>query len=977
MHLFDICVITASDPHQAESFRSLLGKRVERGLYPGEIDFKVYHDPEGGRVGSGGGTILALENLAKDYKVTDPKTFFATHRILLIHAGGESRRLPCYVPEGKLFAPVPVASSSIIPPVVLDLQLSLFLKYPWKRGEVVVTSGDVVIDFDPLSVPDARGDICGFAKPTSLEQGSRHGVFKFDRTRTQVDDFFQKASPDFLRREARLEGTDQCALDMGIVSLSADFASGLLGLMETTSKKTAGFASELRAGNLNIDLYLEIMTATLPGISYEAFLTRVESQSKVPTAIRKRIFDSFHGYSIRGAVTGSTTFLHFGSLSDFGRSCLELANKGLRPFYARENEEIEPVCSPELILYNSKAFNVPAGRRHTLLAEGSQQCTISQALGDNVFVGIDHFSTDILVPQGMCIDERHVENKLIRLVYSSLDTFKKQESLAPVVFCGKPMEEWLKIHQLEVQDIWEDRESFDLLEAKLFVENASPAFLAGYWQKPFDPEWVTTFRSARRYSIAEINRADNVIDREQRRQAIRTALLRDRLLEGIGWRFLSLNDFRDIATDSKLRQELALLNQTTDDPLLAAYRTTLLENIEQPGDRVPPMVSFTADYVGGDQDRGMLRVAVKEDQIVWARSSVRFDLGGGWSDTPPYTLMAGGQVTNVAVDLNGQPPIQVFCRPITDKHIRFHSIDLGVTETVTEFEMLSDYRNPHTPFGLPKGALSLLGLTPERCGTNDLVACLEKIGCGIEITLLCAVPKGSGLGTSSILGGTILAALHRFFGIETAKPTLFRQVLQMELMLTTCGGWQDQIGGIEGGVKYIESKPGLRPDPIIHQLDPWMFEDPATKGCFTLYYTGVTRLAKNILQDVVSQVNTRTPSYFFTLNHIRDLSLSARQAISLRNLPMMATTLAQSWEANKRIHPGTTNKEVEELLGRVRGLYRGMKLLGAGGGGYALFVSENGSQAEELRHRLEAIENPRARVVDFSLNRNGLQVTVS
>ena len=56
------------------------------------------------------------------------------------------------------------------------------------------------------------------------------------------------------------------------------------------------------------------------------------------------------------------------------------------------------------------------------------------------------------------------------------------------------------------------------------------------------------------------------------------------------------------------------------------------------------------------------RRKVLDDQIVWARSPVRLDLAGGWTDTPPYCIEYGGQVLNVAVDLNGQPPIQVFAK---------------------------------------------------------------------------------------------------------------------------------------------------------------------------------------------------------------------------------------------------------------------------------------------------------------------------
>ena len=54
---------------------------------------------------------------------------------------------------------------------------------------------------------------------------------------------------------------------------------------------------------------------------------------------------------------------------------------------------------------------------------------------------------------------------------------------------------------------------------------------------------------------------------------------------------------------------------------------------------------------------------VYPDQIVWGRSPVRIDLAGGWTDTPPYCLYSGGNVVNIAIELNGQPPLQVYVKP--------------------------------------------------------------------------------------------------------------------------------------------------------------------------------------------------------------------------------------------------------------------------------------------------------------------------
>ncbi len=356
---------------------------------------------------------------------------------------------------------------------------------------------------------------------------------------------------------------------------------------------------------------------------------------------------------------------------------------------------------------------------------------------------------------------------------------------------------------------------------------------------------------------------------------------------------------------------------------------------------------------------------------------MRLDIAGGWTDTPPFTLREGGEVVNVAVNLNDQPPIQVFCRPTDERSVRLHSIDLGEGETVRSFAGLEDFRNPSSPFALPKAALCLLGLTRGEARGDSLEAALDQAGCGLEISVLSAVPKGSGLGTSSVLGATILGALERFFGLVVDRDELFRQVLQLELMLTTGGGWQDQIGGVAGGVKFISSRAGISPTPIVDQLDPFVFSSPESSSRFTLYYTGITRLAKDILQDVVRRADSLEPAYLFTLRSLKRLARRAREVISRRDLTGLAEVLNASWEENKLVHPSTTNEEVESLLAGLQGLYAGMKLLGAGGGGYVLFLSESTDSARRLRDRLAALEHERARVVDMGINTEGLRVTVS
>ena len=112
--------------------------------------------------------------------------------------------------------------------MVLDVELSLFLKYPWRSGELLVTSGDALVDFntDLLYLPDAP--LCGFAAPAPFEVGSRHGVFAFDPTTGEVRDYLQKAPVETLSRMARIEGTESCGVDLGPVSFRGPALRALL-----------------------------------------------------------------------------------------------------------------------------------------------------------------------------------------------------------------------------------------------------------------------------------------------------------------------------------------------------------------------------------------------------------------------------------------------------------------------------------------------------------------------------------------------------------------------------------------------------------------------------------------------------------------------------------------------------------------------------------------------------------------------------
>jgi galactokinase/mevalonate kinase-like predicted kinase len=853
-------------------------------------------------------------------------------------------------------------------PVILDHMLDLFFRYPWRADELVVCSGDVVIDFETelLDLPDDA--ICGFAAADSFERGSRHGVFSFDPVSGSVRDYFQKALPSVLEREARIEGRDACALDLGIISFRGSSLDALTSLRENWTGNERRF-----------DLYLELLTACLASLDLGGYLKRVADSSTLSRPELEELYSLFHPCGLSGVLVRDSAFLHFGSAVEYPGACVELLNEGHPPFYALPAEELVPKATEALVQFS--CFDVELKALGKL--SYAENCRGLRAVleGGNMLVGIRDLHLDESVPAGICIDERRVEDttramRSYRLVYHSGDSFKSVASLADAKFCGMAMSDWLAERGLKCEDIGSLTEGpFDLYDAALFPEAADAGHIYGYWRKPGDPSaWKAWFLSSLRISIRRANELSNAERRDEERRQMRASELASAL--GKGGFFAA--PARDVAVCIPLgldAKEMAARYKRTDDPLLKAYRGAVLRTATQGIVSDSERIDIHFAHRSGALD---LRAKVKLDQIVWARSPARLDIAGGWTDTPPYTNRYGGAVVNLAVDLNGQSPIQVFVRRTKEPRIRVHSIDLGLSETIEDTAALRAYRDPRSSFALPKAALALLGIGAQLPDGASLAPFLEAAGGGLELTLLCAIPKGSGLGTSSILAGTILGALERFFGVPTTQESLFLQVLEVEQMLTTGGGWQDQIGGLTGGVKYIDSKPGIRPKPSIHQLDPWVFEDPQSAELLTLYYTGVTRLAKNILKEVVDRVNGMERAYLFTHGRLAALAKDARDAISLRDVVWLGDIVDESFRENKLIHASTTNADIDALVATTKPYCRGMKLLGAGGGGFAFFMSPDRRAAEKLRETLtKDFEDERARLVDFGLDKRGLQVTVS
>lgn len=176
---------------------------------------------------------------------------------------------------------------------------------------------------------------------------------------------------------------------------------------------------------------------------------------------------------------------------------------------------------------------------------------------------------------------------------------------------------------------------------------------------------------------------------------------------------------------------------------------------------------------------------------------VRVDIVGGWSDTPPWSLERIGCVLNMAVQLDGRSPL---CAEVT-----LHPRGTGVTisdETANTIT-IDDRRTIQPPFDsedrfrLVKAALVVTGFTSSQSSPGKL-----------EISTCSNVPRGSGLGVSSILAAAVVKGLLEVKRGDSGADNVARLVLVLEQIMGTGGGWQDQIGGVYPGIKCTTSKPG-------------------------------------------------------------------------------------------------------------------------------------------------------------------------
>ncbi len=878
-------------------------------------------DPIGHRVGSGGGTTWLLEQCHKACaNGIDFDAWLASERRIIVHAGGQSRRLPSYAPSGKILTPIPVfrwERGQKLSQTLLDLQLPLYERLMRLAPEginTMIVSGDVYIRAAEQLPPVPDADVVCYGLWLDSSIAKDHGVFVSDRSTPSVlKQMLQKPSVATLNE---LLQTGFYLTDIGLWMLS-DRAVRLL----MKRSRPDGVLKEY-------DLYGEFgcTLGTNPTIAD----------------------DELRSLKVAIVPLPGGEFYHYGTSMEMITSSVAIQNL-VNDQRAIMHHGRKP--HPSIFIQNATTHITMTEANTNLWIENSCVGGNWHISHDNIITGVPQNDWTVNLSAGQCVDIVPIgESDFAIRTYNIDDKFAGNE---------------------------QQRRQFPVVGDVDSIGRLLPSLLSG----------TANLQGCGLVSAEELNDRANLRRLTAQREEFRKQ----------NWSRLAANHEHSVfyqldldnAAREFVRHSIPAPQPIADDaPLMRRMRDAMfrseMERLQELPFEADDRKAFallreglTSTVLGQRQSP---RMAVHPDQIVWGRSPVRIDISGGWTDTPPFCLMEGGNVVNLAIELNGQPPLQAYVKPCREAHIVLRSIDLGAVETVETYEQLADFSHVGSPFSIPKAALVLAGFHPDFCAERHatLRDQLADFGGGIELTLLSAVPAGSGLGTSSILAATVLGAVGDFCSLAWDKNEICKRTLVLEQLLTTGGGWQDQYGGVLGGVKLLQTQRGFDQQPSVSWLPDNLYTQPEFAGCHLLYYTGITRTAKSILADIVRRMFLNNNEQLHLLRQMKAHAMDMYESIQRLDFDLMGRLLRENWLQNQALDSGTNPDAVKALTQQIDDLCLGYKLPGAGGGGYLYMIAKDQEAAARIKQTVNAHHpNVNARFVDMSLSRTGLQVSRS
>ena len=326
--------------------------------------------------------------------------------------------------------------------------------------------------------------------------------------------------------------------------------------------------------------------------------------------------------------------------------------------------------------------------------------------------------------------------------------------------------------------------------------------------------------------------------------------------------------------------------------------------------------------------------------MIITRSPLRLPLGGGGTDLASYYRDHQGFLIAAAIN----------------KYVYLTAHHTFAKELIVKYSKLEHVQEiEEIQHPIVREALKLVGI-------DDL---------SLEITSMADIPAGTGLGSSGSFTTALLKVLHTHSRHQVTTEQLAAEACEIEIdRLGEPIGKQDQYIAAYGGVtsfrfhgdESVTVEPlRLAPETLANLEDNLM-----------IFFTGYSRSASAILKDQNDKSKQNDSAMIENLHRTKELGLRTMKAFEAGDLRGFADLMNEHWEQKRKRSSGMSNPKIDEWyeLARKNGALGG-KLIGAGGGGFLMFYSE---EQTRLRH---ALSEAGMREVRFQFDFEGTKVVAS
>ena len=721
--------MTASNEAQATAYRNQIENRLEKGLLPEETTYAVLPDPEGKRVGSGGATFQVMRYIAE--QEPERENPFKNRRILVIHSGGDSKRVPQYSAIGKLFSPVPRELPDGRSSTLFDEFIVGMSGVPSRIQEgMLVLSGDVLLLFNPLQIDAQFDGAAAISIKEPVATGKNHGVFLNDG-HDYVKCFLHKQTEERLREMGAVNNAGNVDLDTGAVLFGSALLQALFRLISTEGKVDEKKFRQFCNEEARISFYGDFLYPLANDSTLEDFYKEA-AEGQLNEALhecRTQIWNAIHHFSMKLLCLSPAEFIHFGTT----RELRSLVTKNVQDYeFLDWKMQVNSAVQKE----GFAAHNAYVGSRAKIGKEAYlENCYIlgNSEVGDGTVLShvriMDRKIPEQIVMHGI---ELTGGKKVIR-IYGVPDN-PKGKYPGEVSFLGTTLNQFMAQNKVTKEELWKGEETY------LWFADLYP--VCDDWEDALDmaeiiykmahgtatKEEISRWRETERMSLySSFNAADIEASCDQERFLENRILARcfiRKLEQGMyyadalkifGKRGISKEIFKLLMEDAAeadfslkiriyhavscyMKKTRTIYDDLHYDALENDCFGTIQEVIYEEAEKKLP---DSAGY------------RIVKDQVDIALP-VRVNWGGGWTDTPPHCNEKGGVVLNAAMKLRGIYPVQITVKRLDELHVEFESKDIGVYTTVDSAAEIQDCHNPYDSFALHKAALIACGIIPVK-----------------------------------------------------------------------------------------------------------------------------------------------------------------------------------------------------------------------------------------------------------------------